>query len=50
MTAKRIRPPKRNRQCAVCGKRFTPKRKDAMYCGPSCKQKAWRWSKERGAE
>lgn len=48
---KRLRPPKRTRNCIVCGKRFTPKRKDAMYCGGACKVKAYRWRKEeRGSD
>lgn len=47
MAPKKLRPPRRNRGCLVCGKRFTPKRKDARYCSPACKQKAWRWAKER---
>lgn len=45
---RRLRPPKRNRSCIVCGRRFTPKRKDAMYCSAACKVKAFRWRKERG--
>lgn len=28
--------------CAVCGKPFTAKRADAMYCSPACKQTAYR--------
>lgn len=28
--------------CAVCGKPFTAKRTDAMYCSPACKQAAYR--------
>ena len=28
--------------CAVCGKPFTAKRMDAMYCSPACKQTAYR--------
>jgi len=28
--------------CRVCGQAFTPKRADAVYCGPSCRQKAYR--------
>jgi hypothetical protein len=43
---KRLKPPKRTRSCIVCGKRFTPKRKDALYCGNACKQKAFRWRRE----
>lgn len=28
--------------CVVCKKRFTAKKKDAMYCSDACKQKAYR--------
>lgn len=28
--------------CAVCGKPFTAKRADAIYCSPACKQAAYR--------
>lgn len=28
--------------CAVCGKPFTARRADAMYCSPACKQTAYR--------
>ena len=48
VTAKRLRPPRRNRACIVCGRRFTPKRKTGLYCGSSCRQKAYRWRKEKG--
>lgn len=30
------------KRCAVCGKPFTAKRADAMYCSPACKQTAYR--------
>ena len=43
----RLRPPKRNRACIVCGKRFTPIRRTARYCSLKCKQRAYRWRKER---
>ncbi len=29
-------------QCGACGKTFEAKRKDAVYCGPSCRQYASR--------
>lgn len=38
----------RNPGCVVCGKQFTAKRRHAMYCGTICRQKAWRWRKEKG--
>jgi hypothetical protein len=28
--------------CAGCGDNFRPKRNDAIFCGPKCKQKAYR--------
>ncbi len=28
--------------CATCGEAFTPKRSDALYCSPACKQRAYR--------
>jgi hypothetical protein len=28
--------------CAACGQSFKPKRADARYCSPACKQRAWR--------
>jgi hypothetical protein len=36
------RRPVQKRPCAVCGELFTPKRADALYCSPACKQKAYR--------
>lgn len=30
------------RPCVECGETFQPKRKDAMYCGAACKQRAYR--------
>ncbi len=47
MVPMRLRPPRRNRGCPVCGKRLTPQRKDAPYCSPKCKQEAWHWKQER---
>ena len=29
-------------QCPICERRFTPKRRDALYCGQACNQKAKR--------
>jgi predicted nucleic acid-binding Zn ribbon protein len=48
--AKKVRRPRRNRNCLTCGQKFTPIRKDARYCSQKCKVKAWRWRKEREAE
>jgi hypothetical protein len=31
-----------------CGKTFTPKRSDALFCSAACKQKAYR--RRRGAD
>lgn len=28
--------------CTVCAKAFTPKHRDALYCSPACKQRAFR--------
>ena len=28
--------------CAICGEKFTAKRKDALYCSNACKQAAYR--------
>jgi hypothetical protein len=30
------------RACETCGEPFTPKRADARYCGPTCRQRAHR--------
>lgn len=30
--------------CKTCGKTFTPKRSDAVYCSNACRQKAYRQS------
>jgi hypothetical protein len=34
------------RTCGVCAATFTPRRSDARYCSPACRQKAYRqrWS------
>lgn len=32
----------RRKQCARCGKGFLARRRDAKYCGPACKQVAYR--------
>jgi len=31
-----------NTICQTCGKSFTPKRSDAIYCSSACRQKAYR--------
>jgi hypothetical protein len=31
-----------DRPCVICDEPFTPKRSDALYCSPACKQKAYR--------
>lgn len=31
--------------CSICGKQFTAKKRDAMYCSDACKQKAYRQRK-----
>jgi hypothetical protein len=36
------------RACAVCGESFTPKRSDARYCSPTCRQRAHRERRARG--
>jgi hypothetical protein len=30
------------KDCSVCGEAFIPTRKDAVYCGAACRQKAYR--------
>ena len=35
---------RQNRVCKVCGKAFTPKRADAVYCCNACRQKTYRRS------
>jgi uncharacterized OB-fold protein len=32
------------RPCKGCGKTFTPKRSDAVYCSNACRQRAYRQS------
>src|SRR5262245_47079594 len=34
-----------SRPCATCGKPFSPKRSDAQFCSPACKQAAHRRKK-----
>jgi hypothetical protein len=36
-----------DRECAVCGVTFIPRRSDAKYCSPGCRKKA---SRQAGAE
>ena len=33
---------RQDRICKVCGKVFTPKRSDGIYCSNACRQKAYR--------
>ena len=33
---------RQDRVCKVCGKVFTPKRSDGVYCSNACRQKAYR--------
>ena len=35
---------RQNRVCKGCGKTFTPKRSDAVYCSNACRQRAYRQS------
>lgn len=35
---------RQNRICRGCGKTFTPKRSDAIYCSNACRQRAYRQS------
>nr|WP_300569761.1 DUF4368 domain-containing protein [uncultured Acetatifactor sp.] len=35
---------RQNRVCKECGKTFTPKRSDAVYCCNACRQRAYRQS------
>ena len=35
---------RQNRICKGCGKAFTPKRSDAVYCCNACRQRAYRQS------
>ena len=35
---------RQNRVCKGCGKVFTPKRSDAVYCCNACRQRAYRQS------
>ena len=30
-------------RCAYCGHLFSAGRKDAVTCGPACRQALWRW-------
>lgn len=39
---KEAREQARHKVCPICGKEFTAARKDAKYCSPACKQKAYR--------
>jgi hypothetical protein len=34
--------PAEDRACRSCGEVFTPGRRDAAYCGPTCRQRAYR--------
>jgi ribosomal protein S27AE len=34
--------PVKDRACVQCGETFTAKRKDARYCSPRCRQRAFR--------
>ena len=38
----RRREARQDRICKCCGKAFTPKRSDAVYCSNACRQKAYR--------
>lgn len=38
----RRREARQDRLCKCCGKAFTPKRSDAVYCSNACRQKAYR--------
>ena len=29
-------------KCAACGRKFAPTRRDSRYCGPACRQRAYR--------
>ena len=42
--SKRAREARKDRVCKVCGKVFTPKRSDGVYCSNACRQKAYRKS------
>lgn len=35
---------RQDRVCKSCGKTFTPKRSDAVYCSSACRQRAFRQS------
>lgn len=35
-----------NKTCTVCGRKYTAKRIDSMYCGTACKQKAYRQARK----
>ena len=48
--AKKVKPPNRNKKCQTCGRWFTPERRSAKFCSAACRQKAWRWAKERGEQ
>ena len=42
--SERAREARKDRICKVCGKVFTPKRSDGVYCSNACRQKAYRQS------
>jgi hypothetical protein len=33
----------RQRTCAPCGSRFTPRRRDGRFCSTACRMRAYRW-------
>jgi hypothetical protein len=37
-----MKPPSIKRYCQHCGERFLARRKNAEYCSPNCRWKAWR--------
>ena len=39
---RRLTEPLRTQVCKMCGKVFTPKRSDALYCSNACRQRAYR--------
>ena len=49
--ARKTVPAERTCEHRTCDVRFTPKRKDARFCSPHCKNaEAWALRKERGAQ
>lgn len=42
---KEIKALEKQKECEICGKPYTAKKKDSRYCSNACKQKAYRMKK-----